>query len=296
MLMAGLSWGQAQSGAYRIQVEDELSIAVFDEGQIQARVVVTPDGNITPPFAKTIRALGKTTSELEAELADMYKTYLHLRDPKVSVTIFKVRRILASVGGAVERSGQYEMRPGMTVRDLITIGGAKDEFGDLRKATFKRKNWQESIPLDLYSMIVYSNLSQNYLIEDGDSINIPPKKGTFIKVTGEVQNPTNVQYDEDMNLITALNIARGLIPRTGKKSNILVVRPKPGNPDSYLLIKCDMVAYEKKHDFAQNIKLYPGDTVVVMNNGNASLEIFSSFANAIFVLERFGINLFGRGR
>lgn len=290
-LLAGLGFCQSSDGTYRIQVEDELGIAVFDESQISARVIVTPDGNITPPFAKPIRAVGKTTSEIETELADFYKSELHLRNPRVSVTILRVRRILATMSGNVERPGQYEVRKGMRVRDLIAMGVARDELGDLRHATFKRKTWNESIPLDLYAMIVKGQLSQNYEVEDGDEITVPPKKGQFIKVTGEVVSPTNVQYDEDMDLVTALNIARGVVPRQGKKTKILVVRPKAGNPGAHFLIQCDLVAYEKKQDYSQNVKLFPGDTVIVLNNGNPNFEIFNSFANAIFILDRFGINL-----
>lgn len=293
-LLTCLGLAQQVTGTYRIQIEDELGIGVFDEPQMSARVVVTPDGNIVAPFAGTLRAEGKTTAELETELADIYTQKLKLKNPKVTITILKVRRILASVSGAVERGGQFEMRPGMTVRDLITLGGVRDDIGDLRKAMFKRKSWVETIPLDLYSMVIYGNLAQDYAIQDGDQITIPPKKGMFIDIFGEVNRPTSVAYVDNLTLISALNSAGGPILSRARKSRILVIRRKEGNPDAYYMIVCDLAAYEGKKDFAQNIKMMPGDTVVVPNNGNPNFELVNSVANFLFILDRFGIKFLNR--
>jgi len=295
-MLVCMGFGQASTGTYRIQVEDELTISVFDEPQIAARVVVTTDGNIVAPFGGVLKAEGKTTTELEAELVDIYQTKLKLRNPKVSVTILSVRRILASIGGSVEKAGQYTMRQGMTVRDLMVSGGVNESLGDTKHATFKRKGWNESIPLDLYSMIVYSNLSQNYEIKDGDSVMVPPKKAQFIRIFGEVNRPINFNFEDDMTLIAALNTAGGTIPGRAKKSKILVIRAKAGNPDTFYMIQCDLAAYEGKQDFAQNILLHPGDTILVPNNGNPNFDFISSMANVFFILDRFGINIFGGGR
>jgi len=138
---------------------------------------------------------------------------------------------------------------------------------------------------------VFGNLSQNYEIQDGDSINVPPKKNNNVKIFGEVNRPITVAWDDGMDLVTALNVAGGPIPNRAKRTRILVVRPKVGNPDAYYMIQCDMVAYEKKHDYSQNIKIYPGDVVIVPNNGNINFDVFSSIANALFILDRFGIRI-----
>lgn len=293
-LLACLGIAQDSPGTYRIQVEDELGIAVFDEPQMSGRVVVTPDGNIVAPFAGTLRAEGKTTSELEAELADIYEAKLKLKNPKVTVTILRIRRILASVSGSVARGGQYEMRPGMTVRDLITLGGVDDGIGDTRHAMFKRKGWSETIPLDLYSIVNHGNLSQDYVIQDGDQIVVPKRTGQFIDIFGEVNRPTSVAFVDDLTLISALNSAGGPIMSRARKSRVLVVRRKEGNPDAYYMIVCDLAAYEGKKDFSQNIKMMPGDTVVVPNNGNPNFELVSSVANFLFILDRFGVRFLSR--
>ncbi len=284
---------QSMSGTYRLQEEDTLTIAVFDEQQIQAVVVVMPDGNITPPFAGPIRAIGKTTTELEAELAAIYTEKLKLRNPKVSVSLTRIRRILANIGGSVQKPGVYEMRPGQTVRDLVIQGEASELGGDLRHATFSRKGWTESIPIDLYSMLQNNDLSQNYEVKDGDSILVPQKENQYVRIFGEVYAPKSVNWEEGMNLVTALTSAGGVIQTRAKQTKILVIRPREGSDDQYLFMECNLVDYSKKHDFSQNINLKPGDTVFVPNNGNWDFNFLGNISNAIFILDRFGIKLFG---
>ncbi|MBS1724060.1 MAG: polysaccharide biosynthesis/export family protein [Armatimonadetes bacterium] len=295
LLLASLCSAQSQSGTYRIQEEDRLAIAVFDEPQMAAQVVVMPDGNISAPFAGTIRAIGKTTSELETELADIYKSKLRLRNPRVSVTVVSVRANLVTIQGAVGKAGQYAVRPAATVRDLIALGQVDDRLGDTRRATFQRKGWTETIPLDLYSMVATNNLSQNYELKDGDTINVPQKKNSYVRVFGEVYQPKNIPYEEGMDLVTAVTGAGGAIQNRARQSRIVVVRPRPGSTDQYYMIQCSLVAFYKKSDFAQNIKLQPGDTIYVPNNGNINTDILNQVANAVFILDRFGINIFGSG-
>ncbi len=288
-LLAGLCSGQVSSDSYRIQVDDRLAIQVFDENQIAAEVVVTPDGKISAPFAGIIVAAGKTTSELEAELADIYEKKLRLRSPKVSVTIRSVRKILATVGGQVQRPNTYEMRPGQTVRDLIFMGGVDVTIGDLRRATFRRKSWSETIPLDIYSMVTTGNLSQNYKIEDGDEVVVPPKKDYTVRIFGQVNQPRTVEYQEGMDLVTAITTAGGPTSQQSKQTKVMVIRPKPGTIDQYLFIECDLVSFYKKRDASQNIKLMPKDTVYVPSNGNPDFSLFNSVANALFILDRIGL-------
>lgn len=289
-LLSSLGFCQAIGGSYRIQPDDRLFIQVFDESQIQGEVVVTQDGKITPPFAGSVVAVGKTTSELEAELADIYEKKLRIKSPKVSVSIRSVRKILASISGVgVPRPNSYEVRPGMTVRDLCAMGGVDDRAGDLRRATFRRKGWTETIPLDLYNLNVTGSLSQNYEILDGDEISVPPKKNYNVRVFGEVGAPRVLEYVEEMDLVAAVTSAGGAIPNRAKQSKVVVIRPKPGVLNQYFMIECNLVNFTKKRDFAQNIKLMPGDTVYVPNNGNPDFSLLTQVANAIFILDRVGL-------
>jgi protein involved in polysaccharide export with SLBB domain len=292
-LVAFAQAGQvSQSEPYRIQEEDVVRMQVWDETQLSAEMLVGPDGYVNAPFLGRIRAAGKTTSELEAEFKDLYIKTLRLIDPKVSVSVSFVRRIKANITGEVGRANTYEMRPTDTVRTLLTLGGGTTATADLSRAVLYRKNSREGIPIDLKAMIERGDLSQDYRVEDGDTLVIPARKNYYVRVVGKIRRPGVVPYQDQMTLMDALTFAEWEIPLETKFSEVLVIRPNKGQPGKYTRIQCDIVKYIRKGDENQNIVLYPGDQVYVPGTGRPNLDLISSVANFVFILERFGIPLF----
>lgn len=281
----------SQSEPYRIQEEDVVRMQVWDEAQLGAEMLVGPDGFVSPPFLGRIRAAGKTTTELEAELKDLYIKTLRLIDPKVSISVSFVRRIKANITGEVGRANTYEMRPTDTVRTLLTLGGGTTPGADLSRAVLFRKNSREGIPIDLKAMIERGDLSQDYRVEDGDTLVIPARKNYYVRVVGKIRRPGVVPYQDQMTLMDALTFAEWEIPFETKFSEVLVIRPNKGQPGKYTRIQCDIVKYIRKGDENQNIVLYPGDQVYVPGTGRPNLDFVSSVANFLFILERFGIPL-----
>jgi polysaccharide biosynthesis/export protein len=284
---------QVQSGTYRLQIEDVIRIKVWDESQIEAVVVVGRDGNITAPFIGLKKAVDRTTTELESELKDDYVRVLKLRNPIVSVTIERFRPIQASVGGRVQTPGVHEMRPGDTVYVLLSKGGSLLADADLRRATLKRKNSSELIPIDLRALLS-GDQSQNFTIQDGDELLVQRLKANFIRVVGTVRNPGPVAYEDEMRLADAITLAQGEIPGDTKLSRIIVTRPLKGRPGEYVRIQCNLAEFFAKGDASQNILLQPGDIVFVPNTGKPNLDFINTIANGFFILDRFGIRIFDR--
>lgn len=283
----------AQQSSYRLQPEDVIRIQVYNQQDIIAVLPVGPDGNISAPFIGTIRAEGKTTSELEAELAEVYKLKLGLRDPVVSVTIDHYRQIRATVTGAVPVPGTFEMKPGDSLIILYTKGGGqmRDNSTDLRRATLRRKGSPELIPVDLYSMLVKGDMSQNYEVRDGDELIIPEETRNRIIVLGRVPSPGPYPYKEPMTLMDAIALGKGEIEFRSKLSAVRVIRQMPGRPGEYLQIQANLVRFMNNGESSHNVELLPGDIVWVPDSGNINYSQVSSIANIMFILDRFGFNL-----
>lgn len=296
LAIAAFSFAQvpetSQTEPYRVQEEDVLRMAVWDEQQLQAELLVGPDGYISPPFLGRIRVQGKTTTEIEAELKDQYVRVLRLRDPKVSVSVSRVRAIRASISGEVSRANAYDMRPGDTIRTLFGLGGGANQGADLSRAILFRKNSREGIPIDLKAMIERGDLSQDFRILDGDTLVVPPKKNLFVRVDGKIRSPGPVLYQDDMTVMDALTAANWEIPLESKFSEVLVIRPSKGQPGKYQRIKCNIVKFIREGDENQNLVLQAGDHIYVPGTGRPNLELINAAANLIFILERFGIPLF----
>ncbi|MCK6632686.1 MAG: SLBB domain-containing protein [Fimbriimonadaceae bacterium] len=291
----------AQDETYRLQPEDIIRIQVYNETQINAELPVGIDGKVSAPFVGIIQAAGRTTAEIEAELARLYIDKLRLREPRVAVTIIRFRQLKATVGGSVSRPGTYEVRPGDTVITLLNYGGgAIPDRADLRRATLRRAGSNEKIPLDLYSVLMRGDTSQNYEVQDGDELLIPEESSSRILVIGTVSQPGSYLYREPMTLADALSMARGEVPTRSKLSEITIIRKAPGMPGQYVRLKANFVNFVRKGDFTQNVMLEPGDLVFVPSTKTPDIGQVTNSLIAANILERFlregllGFRLLGR--
>jgi polysaccharide export outer membrane protein len=279
---------QAQEGTYRLQPLDVIRIQVYDEPQVNAVLPIGRDGNISVPFVGIVKASGRTTSELEAELSQLYEEKLRRRNPHVAVTIEQFRPVRASITGMVNAPGVYEFRPGDTVMTLISRGGGVNtDRADLRRATLRRGNSRELIGMDLYAMLNLQDTSQNYEIQDGDELNVPEETRNRILVLGAIQQPGPYPYKEPMHLADAITMAKGPIPVRSMMSRITVMREQPGRPGSYQRIPANFVRFIRNGDNSQNILLQPGDLIYVGETKTPDIaELSTILSNTIFIFDR----------
>lgn len=286
---------------YRIRAQDAIRIQVYGEMQINSLQQVYPDGRISAPFAGLIDAAGKTTAEIEAELVVLYKEKLKLKDPRVAVTIEVYRPLKANVTGAVLQGGSYEtFKPGDNLLTLLSRGGGTiPDRADLRRATLTRGMSREVIPINLFDLLINGDTSQNYEIEDGDSLYVPFRKFESVSIQGAITAPGAYQYKEGMSLFDLVSQARGPIPIRSKMSEIIIMRPKTGVKNQFNFYKVNYVRLIKNQDQTQNPELLPGDSIYVSETKTPDLNQIGSIFNAVFLANRlltdgiFGFGLFG---
>jgi polysaccharide biosynthesis/export protein len=274
-----------------IQVEDVLRIMVYNEQQMNGDVEVDQSGYISAPFVGMIKVTGKTTAEVEAMLVKAYRDIFRIREPRVSVQITKFRALRATVGGMVTRPSQYEFRPGDTLITLLNLGGGPvPDRADLRRATFRRANSTELIPLDLYAMLIRGDTSQNYKLEDGDELNVPEETNLRVSVQGMVQQPGTYPYKEPMYLSDAISFAHGEIPTKTMYSKVQIIRQMKGHPEQFLHIQANYIKF-LDGDSSQNVPLQPGDLILVPSTRTPDINQLSSIIQSLY----FSRQLLGSG-
>lgn len=133
-LLAGVGAGRAAE--YRLKVGDTLELALTGV-DVQRRMTVDVDGRISVPLAGEMRVAGSTVSDVLTQLrATLPTKSLNIRtaEGRDSVTVIAPDEISLSVAeytgvflnGDVARPGSQPFRPGMTVRQGISLAGGYD--------------------------------------------------------------------------------------------------------------------------------------------------------------------------
>ena len=293
MLLLVLSaFGLTQSSTtslYRLKPEDVLRIQVFGQNQITADVPVGIDGSVSAPFLGSVMAAGKTLDQLQTQLTALYETKMRLRDPIVSVTVIQFRQLRATIGGAVSHPGSVPIRPGDTVLALLNNGGgAIRDVADLRRAYLRHANSVEVVPIDLYSMTVLGDMSQNYTLADGDEVTVPEERNNHVTITGAIERPGQYPYHEPMTLADVIALGGGEVRYRTKFSGTLIIRQKPGLPGEYVTIHANFVRFVRKGDQSQNVLLEPGDFIFVPETNTPDFNQINALFNVAYILNVLG--------
>ena len=113
---------------YTIGIGDMLSVQVFDQDKMSARVRVRTDGRITLPFLNDVPAAGKAPVKLAAELEEGLKAVV--LNPRVTVFVeeSKPPTMSVSVLGEVAKPGVQLLEPGVGVAQAIASAGGLTAF------------------------------------------------------------------------------------------------------------------------------------------------------------------------
>ena len=131
-IMIGSVLQTAQAGDYRLGPQDKVKIrvyewrpsrdAVFEWKALSDVFVVAPNGSLSLPLVGSVKAEGRTTSEVATSIGQQLKRNLGLGDkPDISVDIAEFRPIY--VTGQVTHSGAFPYRPGLDVLQAVSIAG-----------------------------------------------------------------------------------------------------------------------------------------------------------------------------
>lgn len=161
-------------GRYEIGPEDLLEISVWREKDLQREVLVRPDGWLTFPLVGNIRAAGKTTQDLQAEITARLRKYIP--DPVVTVTLVKIQGLKIFVIGRVDKPGEYVVGRYVDVLQALTLAGGLTPFANERDIRVLRKRGDGGeivIPFNYREVTRGRNLEQNIQLRAGDVIMVP---------------------------------------------------------------------------------------------------------------------------
>lgn len=163
---------------YIIGPLDELTIFVWRNPELGAKVQVRPDGRITTPLITDMPAVGKTPSVLAEDIKLQLTQYI--QQPIVSVIVNNFAGTFSQqvrIVGATEKPASIPYRANMTLLDAMISVGGLSEFAAGNKARLVRfdkgSGKQAEYALRIGDLLKKGASKANVRLEPGDVIIIP---------------------------------------------------------------------------------------------------------------------------
>ncbi|MEW6443899.1 MAG: polysaccharide biosynthesis/export family protein [bacterium] len=158
---------------YVVGAGDELEIFVWRNDQLSRRVTVMPDGTISLPLIQKVSAAGFTAEQIRDRITELLSD--DLERPRVNVIVSATRSCRVTVLGRVVKPGVYPLTGTTTVIEAISMAGGLTEWAKKRKITVitRRNGKEESVRINYNKIVSGEDLSQNLVLQRGDTIVVP---------------------------------------------------------------------------------------------------------------------------
>ena len=244
----------AKAADYQIGEGDSLNISVWGVKDLNFPVKVRPDGKITVPGLGEIVASGITPSELQSLLAVRLRELV--KNPIVTVTVSEITNSKVYIFGSGVKSAVYDLSRRTTLLQLLcTLPDVK--VADLKNSYLLRGG--SKVKTDIHRLFIAGDISQDLLLESGDSLFMPLLMDRSVYVLGAVNAPKAIEFREGMKVMEAI-LESGGFTKFAEQNDVLV-RRKGGKEPVTLEVKAKKLF--KEGDLTQNIELMAGDYVMV---------------------------------
>jgi polysaccharide export outer membrane protein len=163
---------------YVIGPLDDLTIFVWRNPDLGAKVQVRPDGRITTPLISDMSAVGKTPRQLADDLKVALGKYIE--NPLVSVIVNNFSGTFSQqvrIVGATEKPASIPYRANMTLLDAMISVGGLSQYAAGNKARLVRFNkdsgQQQEYNVRIGDLLKRGDAKANVMLAPGDVIIIP---------------------------------------------------------------------------------------------------------------------------
>lgn len=191
---------------YVVGPGDQLLIRAWGKIELDSKVAVDRNGQITLPRVGTLTVAGLRYAQLEG--------YLHsaigamFKDFQLNVTLGQLRSIQIFVLGNARQPGAYTVSSLSTLVNALFTSGGPSATGTMRHIQLRREG-KTAIEFDIYDLIEKGDKSHDVRLLPGDIIFIPAI-GPQIAISGDVNQPGIYELKGETTVAAALEGAGGI--------------------------------------------------------------------------------------
>lgn len=163
----------AHSADYLLRPGDVLQVSVWHEAELNAEVLVRPDGKFSFPLAGEITAAGRSPAQVREELVKKIDEFIP--DAVATVMVKEIAGNKAFVVGKVTRPGPIPMTEDTNVMQALSMAGGTAQFAGLKDIVILRgqAGTQTAIPFNYDEVEQGKALEQNIVLQPGDVVVVP---------------------------------------------------------------------------------------------------------------------------
>jgi len=163
----------AEDSSYVIQPGDVLQISVWKETDLQAEVLVRPDGGISFPLAGDLHVEGMNITQITHALTERIQKYIP--DPVVTVATKTIGGNHVYVVGKVNRPGDFPISRPIDVMQALSMAGGATPFASLSGIRILRRENGKQVAIKFnYNKVEDGKaLDSNITLRSGDTVVVP---------------------------------------------------------------------------------------------------------------------------
>ena len=160
---------------FTIGPEDVLGVVVWREADVSGDVTVRPDGMITLPLIRDVKAAGLTPQQLAERVQTALREFI--TDASVTVVVRQMNSRKVFITGEVAKPGAYALVSAMTVMQLIAVAGGLNEFAEGKSISVMRTGGGQTktFPFDYKNVANGKKPGQNIVLKPGDTVVVPER-------------------------------------------------------------------------------------------------------------------------
>jgi polysaccharide export outer membrane protein len=267
---------------YRLGKGDEIIVDFPGRPEMQAKVVIGPDGRISLPLAGEVKLGELTRSEAAKTVQSALATYYSNLSVQISVSKYTANRVLLL--GSVDHPGMLTFDGTPTLLETLARGGVETgpSFNGQTHGTNQipercaiYRGSDQVVWVELKALIESGNSLADLRLRRDDVVYVPNAAERFVSVLGEVQHPGAVPLVHNSTLASVLAGAGGITEKAGNTPRIQIVDPTSGTSRT--------VTFKDVLDPIKSLEvtLRPGEIVYVPRSGFARVTYYIERLNPL---------------
>ena len=223
--------GNVNPSEYTVGPGDLFSIYIWGKVDRQFEAIVSPEGNLEIPTVGSVFVGGRSLDAGKNKILDRCKKVYH--GVEISVTLTQLRMFRIYVTGNVFLPGTYPVRGVDRISDAIEVAGGLQGFTDGSNILITSKDGTTR-SFDYLKYVYEGDLTNNYLLSNGDVIHVPTLDWSGNIVTIETYDDRSGSFNlkEGENL-TSLLKRSGVFSRLSNANEIYVTRQNGKNEEIF---------------------------------------------------------------